>query len=234
MAGYPDFQSYPQWRGGNALAGYAQTLPVGANPSGPILTAAWRGVQIRVNPSAGFGTVTLNWFDDAAESLFIGSDTWAVNPTTQLQVIMPIEGNYCDLNINVTSVGAMTAKTALLPSNTAETAPVYPVTNNTVRQSGVSIPISATSFFPLPFVQSGLACFNYSAGDATGKLSFAVVVLLPDGTLAGVIDDFGAPAVSTPFTQLVACTDSINAVRVTNSDATAAHIANVRLVPAGR
>lgn len=234
MAGHPDFQEYAQWRCANALAGYTQTLAVGANPSGPILVAAWRGVQIRVNPSAGFGTVTLSWYDDAAETLFIGSDTWAVNPTTQLQVIMPIEGNYCDLNINVTSVGAMTAKTALLPANTAGTLPVYPVTNNTVRQSGVSIPISGTSFFPLPFVQGGLAVLNYSAADTSGKLAFALVALLQDGTLAGVLADQGAPAVSTPFTQLVACSDTINAVRVVNSDSTAAHVANVRLVPAGR
>lgn len=234
ITGFPDFQSLPQWRAPNLLAAYSQTLNPGVNRSGALLVANWRGVQLRVGPSAGFCRANLTWYDDTAETNQVATDGFGVGTGLVLAAVIPAKGHYCDLNLNVTSAGAMTAQTSLMPTNSVTDRISYLASNNFLALSGHSVPLSTTQLIALPLVQGGPATLNWSFGDVSGSVAVAVVRLKEDGTLGDVLADLGSATVTTPFTQQVTLVDDSCGLRLINSDAAAAHNVNVRLVPAGR
>src|SRR5260370_28226528 len=158
MPGRPDYQGYAQWVGPNLLAAYSKSLATGAHASGPQQVGQWRGLKLRVLPSAGYGRVILTWFSDATEANIIGVDTWPVNASTSLSVLVPLKGPVCDVNLNVDSVANLVAQTDMEGTNTTGERITYPILDNLITQAGLSIPLSATTLLQLPFVQSGLAC----------------------------------------------------------------------------
>lgn len=219
--GYPDFQSYAQWRGPNLLAGYTQTLNPGHNRSGPQLMVNYRAAQVRVVPSAQGGAVTLSWFADSAETIPTGSDNWHVNASTGLNVIVPTKGAYCDLDINVTTGAAMTVSTQLHGTNAGSGQVDYPVTGNLLNTGTVSVPLSGSSLTPLPFVQAGLAKVSFLPLDGSAKLTLAIAVINADGTFNSQLANYAQPI--NPVNDLVGLTDDICGLYVLNTDATAAH-----------
>lgn len=234
IIGFPDFQSLPQWRELNLLSAYSQVLNPGVNRSGALLVANWRGVQLRVGPSAGYCRANLTWYDDAAETQQVATDGFGVGTGLVLAAVIPAKGHYCDLNLNVTSPGAMTAQTSLMPTNSVTDRISYLASNNFLALSGHNVPLSTTQLIALPLVQSGPATLNWSFSDVGGNLALAVVRLKEDGTLGDVLTDLGSATVTTPFTQRVTLVDDSCGLRIINNDAAAAHVINVRLVPEAR
>ena len=232
--GFPDFQAYAQWRGLNLLPAYIQTLPVGHTLSGPQLVSSWRGVQLRIKPSAGNCVVVLHWYDDVAETEITGSDTWNVSTGVVLSVTSPIKGQYCDLDINVTSAGAMTADTQLFGVNSVTDRLAYVTGGSQITQTSLVIAAGATALFIVSPIVAGPATVNWSFADNSGMIGVTVNRFNADGTAGAILADLGSSTLLTPFTQQVTLIDNLCGLQLKNADAVNPHTCSVRLVPAGR
>jgi hypothetical protein len=226
--GYPDGQSYAQWRGDNLAANIVSPLPAGITNLGFQLITSWRGVHLRVVPSVGFGRVTLFWYGDTAETLLLGSDQWGVNPGTALNVKVAAKGPVCDMRINNTSGGNMTASVQLVPTNAITADFEYAVTNNWVNSGTITVPISGTSDIFLPFVQRGLASVSFLPSDATGNLTAVVARYTETPVFQDQLVNLGKPVAA--VNQLVGLVDDICGIHVINGDAAATHTYAARLV----
>lgn len=221
MPGSPDFLKYAQWQSANLVGTYTSVLSVGANPSGVFPSAAWSGAAFRVKPSIGHGSVVLEWWTDAGQTTQIRADSWAVNTSCGLEVRMPTFGPFVSANIMVTSTSAMTALTSLFLVNNAGPEIEYPITQSAIHVSGKSVALSTTDTQTAPWIRKGLASLSYTPGDNSGKLQPTVCVLNADGTLNYPVMSIGAPVAL--FNQLLVVPDDLLALRVVNTDATAAH-----------
>lgn len=231
MPGAPDYQTYALWRSSNLLAASVQTFPVGSTASAVQNMSNWKGAQLRVISQAGntgYGRVTLRWWSDSAKTTLLGSDDWGVNSSTGLDVIMPIKGPYCDVNVNNTSAVNFTASTQLVGTNTAGEQPSYPVLNNVFNTGNVSVPISGTVDFVLPWIKSGDLGYNFQPADTTGKLTCILAEYHESGAFNFQLANLGG--LTANATGLYKAPDDICGVHIINTDGTAAHTIAVRLI----
>jgi hypothetical protein len=234
VPGYPDYQAYPSWRGGNAFPAFQQTFAPGNNLSGVQSVNIWRGAQVRVfpdNATAGFARVILSWYSDAVKTHLLGSDNWGVNVNTALDVLVPIKGPFAEVNIDVTSVGAMDASAQFVPTNVGDGHISYPVTNDNAHNTGVAVVASGTSDLILPLVQGGLASVNFTPVDALGKLTFIVAVYKEDGTFNYQLHNYGQP--TAPVNDRVILPDDIAGIHVINTDGAGPHSYSARISAGG-
>lgn len=172
--GSPDFQRQVQSRTGNLFAAGTQTLAPGQTSTAFLAMQSWPGVLIRVKPSAGYGTVTVYWYDTADHTYFIGSDSWDVNANTGLFVNMPCQGAFMVVTIDVTSATDMTADTYLFGISNGPPEIYYPITKNGAYELSGSVAASATSYSYLPWITKGLAWTVFDAGANGPSLQFRV------------------------------------------------------------
>jgi hypothetical protein len=230
-SGALDWQGYAQWQGSNLLEAWAQDLAAGANKSGPLQVDPWRGVQVIVDLTAvGYGTATLSWYTDSTESTLIWQDQWSVSAAMELIVTVPQRAPVVDLNINITSGGSATANTLLAGTNLAGPSVTYPVTNDVIANTGLSIPSSDTIYQPFPTLQPGLAVVTLNPNDGTGHLEFDIVTLTPAGLRDKYVARFGSPTSTTPVIQTIGLPDQWCGWQIENSDAAGAHTCNLYAV----
>lgn len=221
MPGYPDWQQYANRITPNFLPNLSPTLPVGNTVLGPYLVASYDAVELRVVLTAGFGTITVQWSEDAAGLLPVGSDVWSLSTSWGLLVIIPVEAPYVTLTINNASAVNMTGTTKLAGKATGVPRIYYPITQNHLRVNSHSLAASGQEITPLPWIQAGTGYLSYVPGDTSGKLAVTLHTVHGSLGLNYFTADLGAPTAQGQFT--IGVVDEAFALVVTNTDAVAAH-----------
>lgn len=228
MPGYPDYQTYPQWTGANMLAGLAMNYPTGVAVlyAGP--APAFASLHLRIGPATGFGSVTVVWSLDAAFTEQVGTDNFNVTFRTALFAVVPVEAPYVRVSVSVTSVAAMTGAQYMTGTNVAAAAPTTRTTPQTLHPTAVSVAASATSDSYIAFLMGGHGNLYIAPADAAGKLNFALQVVDQSDALQWTLFESDAPAA--PASAMVHVPVQIVRLRVTNTDAAAAHSYSASLV----
>lgn len=219
--GSPDWQKPVQWRTQNLFTAISQTFAPGTTYTAYLVMQAWSSVLLRVQPSAGYGKVTVYWYATASAADFIGSDTWLVNSNTGLFVMLPVEGTYMVVGVDVTSSVDMTARTYLCGVNNGAGSIYYPITGNDVFETSVTLAASGAADYYLPFIRKGAANLYFDPYDTAAKLYALARVTDEAGAATGTFADTGLP--TAPVNISLVCPGKPVAIHVANSDTAASH-----------
>lgn len=227
MTGYPDWQAYPSRVGGNLVSPLSVTLPPGTKTYGPYAINSWAGVSLLADPSAGYGTVTLRWWEDQAMTQEVQYNPWNVSSTTALLVTMPSFAPWVSLDVDVTSATDMTADLSLRGLAASGPGIRYPVTGNPFHKELVTVPVGPAVIYPFNWIRSGLAYFAFQPVDTTGKLAVSLATLNADDSENYAGPYFGNPTAF--YNALIAIQDQKVGLRVFNEDASASHQFSARV-----
>lgn len=180
--GYPDYQSYPQWRGIGLWNG-SFNIAVGTNFFVQETVTNWASLAMFLKLQSGTGvTVFVSFFNDAAATQFVGNYVWTVSvANTILDVVVPCLGNYCQIFVNTGQAGNQNILIGFTTTNTPATRGQYQLTNNVV--AGLTITVNAGTTFStvLPQVVDGDGEFYFNAITG-GANSIGQIYELDEGT----------------------------------------------------
>jgi hypothetical protein len=219
--GYPDYQSYAQWRGAVFQQNNAEAIPNTGKIHGPFAMYQWSAVHVRVSATVGYFRVRVRWWADAAGTISVGGDNCNMPNTAVLNVYVPSKGPYVTLEFDTVSAAGATAAVTFTPMNGATSRIYYPVTFNPLADATVSIAASGQLLIPQYTIHKGLATVNYVPGDANGKIHLTFITVNVDGTISQNLWDFGNPVAS--LFQQVVWPDVPVEITLVNTDGAAAH-----------
>jgi hypothetical protein len=226
--GHPDWQGYPVWNDLNKIpVGNINQAP-GTVTYGPYPVSQFAASRIRLIFAAGQATVTLNWWQDAAGTIGLGSEVWKINSSVGLDVIIVNQAPFASLSINNTGGVNITGTQQLWQGTNATGGHiVYPVAINKTAGTALSVPASGSAIVRPGWVKEGNVYLYILPADALGKLTF---FLNNENEAGGIESNLAGPLIPTAevFRSLQTTAD-ILALHVTNSDAGAAHVFNYTL-----
>lgn len=226
--GYPDWQRYPNWQSSNILPSYTVNHSAGTGQTGIKAVSNWQAVILRYVSTANFGQVTLSWYADSAGATLITEDTWLVSADTGLFVTVPCKGPFVRVKFNNTSGGTWSVNQMLVGTNVASPGLVYPVTNNSIIQSNVSVGAGATANFFLPWIKEGFAVFCFKPATGVTQLTPIVQQYSESEGATGQIMNIGTGNTANGIT--VALPPTPCGIRVINTDGAAAHTFTTSLI----
>lgn len=226
--GHPDYQAIVNASSANILGGPATVFPVGHTLTPVIPVANWGSLLLSVQPSAGFAKVFLRHWQDAAGTISLGNDNWAVNTGTGLAVRAPLRGPYVQIDVDVTSAGAMTANASALFQSTTASELTFPVGWQGATDQGHVLAASANKGYAPAFIAAGRAWLMFQPADATGKLQVVLYGTDETGTAYGILYINVAPAA--PVYQLLELPDTPLFLQVLNNDGAAPHTYTISLI----
>lgn len=227
-AGYPDYQAYPNWRTPNLISADLSALATGTHDVAAVITQAYAAVALTASCTAGYGSIKLQWYEDAALTTPIGSDSWILATWVTTVVSVPARGPYVQLVITVDSAAAMNAGVSLAGENSSPGTIVYPVAVQRIYTGTVSVPASGQKIYPIPFMIKGGGTLNFVPQDTSGKLQCHLVTLNSNQTINQRLADFGTT--TTSVYQQIAVSDDCVGVEIFNTDGTAAHSFQLQVV----
>lgn len=233
MAGYPDGQSYAEWRGDVI----ADATPWSLSNATPFHAEAniteWSSVYVNIGtPGVSGCTVTVTFYTDETKAVQIVAPTWVLNQNTNLQCQIPAYGGY--MAIDVTSVAAIAVSVNIfcLPDNLAVPSIRYVNLGNSVHATSVSIPASGTVTAFLPHVTEGPVVAWVHDRTGSAKLSWGIFLVNVDGTLGDRVYFDSGPFTSDNIATLGG--ELPLAIQVQNTDAAGAHTCDYRMATDGR
>jgi hypothetical protein len=194
--GYPDYQSYAQWRAMPLVSGtHVITSVAPLVVSGLITNYASLDLYAELGAGTGF-TLDVSYFTDQTLTTFMGGYEWVISGTqAQLQVTVPNLGNFVQVTFSTSQAGNQSVNAGVTPANVLATRPDYAITSNFV--SGLNVPIAAgtTLSVTLPNVVDGdgYVMLNprsgggtttakvFSLGENAGNLALLADILNPGG-----------------------------------------------------
>jgi hypothetical protein len=228
ISDFPDFQDYAHWRGPNLLPFNTMNLAPGNTyyPSLPVIN--WRGLHFHILATAGYAQVTVSWWQDQAQTINLGGNTWLIPTSIPLTVFIPCRGPYAQLRINNTSAVQLTGPVALVGSNQMADRITYPTTSPLLDTGVVAMPASTTDLYPLPVIMCGLSYISITPSDAAGKVAVTLCQLTEAGAISNILADYGTPTAI--VRELTGLPDNPAAVQAINLDNANPHSIAIRLL----
>jgi hypothetical protein len=192
IADAPDFQDYTTWRGNTLSPSGATAFNVGFTQGLIQPVTSFASINLVCLPSSGFGTIQLQFYQDAGGTQICGDWLWPVNTVSGLQVAVPILGPYVNVIVNNQSGGNCSWLIYATPSNVGVAGITYLSTQNYISTGNVAYAIGARHNFVLPWVQGGQALFCANFSPAAG-FQFEIFAT-QDGVTAGNVLAFLTPA----------------------------------------
>jgi hypothetical protein len=222
--GYPDFQTYPQWRSSNLLNAltFLQPMATGNHDSGFIPVSEWSHVSIRLAPTSGAAQVTITWGENTSLGVYTnGSDHYDISSTSALFLTQPTENELIRVQINVTSAASMNGDFFVRGANNGAGRITFPIFNNVQYTGFQSLAASGTFNLNIPFQFQGPATLYCDEQDGAQKLDFQLLGADRNGfvltEVARVYQPLGVISLATN----VPCMPLI--LRIVNNDAAGAH-----------
>src|SRR5216683_4682565 len=226
MPGHPDGQSYALWRG-NALLSAQETVTNIAPFALDAIVTNFASLMVHVQAAANNGgAVTAQFFNDAGHTQLAGQFSWQMW-NCDLQVTVPILGNYLHFTITTTNAGNQVFTCYLAPSNVAVTRPVYTAGFNQSEGLGVAVAATVTSFFQLPDIVTGTVYLFANEKDAASKLVVFINELDATGAAVGAL--CSASLGTTEALLSTACGERVLQLGIFNSDGAASHSLDYRI-----
>jgi hypothetical protein len=174
--GYPDWQSYGNWRG----AAYVDTT-VNYSSGNPYvldtIVTNWNAIRIFIeDPSIGC-EVLINFYVDSTASQLLQQLTYTLGPGTILDATIPITGNFLNFEITTTQASAGSTPLVIAPSNMPVPRPIF--NDNNAMAGGVFVNVNAgqTIDIPIPVAVQGTGYINFTTSAATGVFTIALVTI---------------------------------------------------------
>lgn len=217
---FPDWQAAAATQSPNQFPTFIQTLAPGLHPGGIVPVYSWSSLNLICVASAGAAKAIVTHWADLAGTQQVGADQWGFTTTTALAARVPLRGPFCQLSINVTSAGNLTAETwaAFLTADVTRIS--FPVGNQQVTDSRTLTPGQVVKF-NVPIIASGPATWSYNPFDTSGKLAVAINSVDELGNLITIVSNRGNPAGLD--NAVIYVPDQIIQVQVTNTDGAANH-----------
>jgi hypothetical protein len=228
MPGYPDFQAFANRRTANLLSSLSQTLATGEHDTDVMAVASYSGLQIRVVPSAGYASVSVIWYLDAAGTQILSSDAWPVNSFTGLSAIYPVFAPFMKFSVNVTSAEDLVAATFIAGLAIGPERPIYPVGSQTVKATARTLAASGSDYYHPSRICRGTGFFTFRPYDTAGKLDVSIQTFTEAGVFVAKVAVFGTPTAI--VNQQIQLPDTNWNVAVVNNDTGAGHKYDMGLV----
>lgn len=233
VTGTPDWQKATQVTNSPILSRQAQLVTPGETLSSGIqAVSSWQSLRLAASFTGGYGTVTVNYFENSNGTDTVYSKTWDIIVGTSINVLLPVFGRYVEVTLtNKDSVDG--SATILAGMN------MLPVRNITyLDEPSAFISVNSKSlahstsilYFP-PNIVAGPAFLDIHLQDTSGKLNFAINQY--DYTQSEVtgIGFWSGP--TSDIWQTIALPSVLWALHVTNTDTSSGHTFSAYIVPAG-
>jgi len=228
MPGYPDFQAYAQWRTGNVAPSLNATYTHGTSYLPIQSVQSWSAVMLRIVASSGYGTVSVNWWIDSAQTESVGSDSWEIGTVSGLLVIIPVKANFFQIEYTVGPAITLVVTNYVCGINNAISEVSYPVASQHISDTGRTLAASTSYSYSPAFIKSGEWGLYYKPYDSSGKMSVSVKSVHGDSTLNYVVIDDLFPTAEY-YNRIVVPGTPIQ-VTVSNDDSTASHEYDISFV----
>lgn len=217
LVGHPDWQEYANWRG--QLTGNPTTLiPVGVNNFGPYVVTNYASLFLQFAPTSGNGQIIVHFYDDIAATNEIVHFTWDWYTGSTLQVLIPILGSVCVVEVDNDSGADVTASYFVETTNMVVTKLTYQPNPTVDERSGVTIAGGATvNVYTLALV-GGPGTIYFDANTGYNKLSMVVSAVDHNQVVQYGLWKVNIPA--TAVTQQLIFPQVPLQVRVVNTDPT--------------
>jgi hypothetical protein len=225
--GFPDYQSYAQWRGNTFLDGQV-TVPTTGLVEGPYLVNNYASVSITYVPQTGAVFLAAQFYQDEACTINTGSVGLDATSLSGIDVVIPCYGNYLRFNFVNTTGSAITVDITVLPTNTPVPKPVFNGIQSYIITGLVTSAPSNVDVYAPGVVCPGPAMLWFQPIDATGKLSVFI-----EGAVNSVEsnkDIWGNGGPTGIITQALILPDIPITVSVTNTDGTTLHQYRLSLI----
>ncbi len=229
--GHPDYQNYASWRGPVYLA-ETTTIPSGTTITIDEYVTNYASIYLFVLPTGNGEVVTCTFYTDSSKVAALNFYQWNVSIFGALCAVIPVLGNFVEITVHNAGPNPDTPQIGIVPLNIAHAAITYPIPVNRIARDGLSIPLSSSQTFRLPYLGEGPASLFTRPHSAGGDLSWDVWETDQTGALVGRVctSDNAANASVQQFQAHAAPL----AVVVTNASATTARIGDFCLALPGR
>jgi hypothetical protein len=192
--GYPDYQTYPLWRGLPVTA-QAFTVTIASPQTVQGYVSSWSSIYLGCTGPANGITVALTFFTDQSQATQLATFGFTVIAGTGLNYAIPIYGNYVVITLSTSQAGNQNVTLTVQPTNIAVLRPTYIGVENRIAVLAASVAATSTNTHLLPAITNGNGMLFFH--DLTGSAKLNVRVRrLSEG--AAEVDDhaglFGSAA----------------------------------------
>lgn len=218
--GYPDYQSYPQWRGPVFAQGL---LSITSGDPYDLFEAVtnYASTYIFGQCDTGTGcTLVINFYTDSTKAVSVGQFIYVLAQGPFVSVIVPNIGNYLEIIVRTSQTGTQGFTLIVAPINVATAVPIYPTPNTGLVVQNQSIGSGSPYSSQLAQVRDGNGWLYFSTAGTYSNFSFAVFEQSEAGTNIGACLSGKGPSGPVGL-NFVSGTNPLN-ISVTSSSATAA------------
>ena len=220
--GYPDAQSYAQWRGAALVNQFVQSFPAGSTNYGPFYIGDFESLYVYSQAGAQNQFIQLNFYDDAGSTRPLQTLSFEMFAQATLAVVVPAYGNYVTVRITNQGAVATTATLYVQPNNIATAVPRYlgQASNTALAQVDQSIGASSTVTITVAPVVAGPAAMTALNANTA---SWHVVLQFWDSAGGVWRNSAGMDGKDGSFRKTVKCTLPPTSVQflITNDDSSA-------------
>ena len=186
----PDWQGYSQWRASQGTV-IDETISLGNPFTSKVVVTNWASFNLYAVLNSGTGfTVVVTWFNDAAYSEVVDTQTWVLGDSSILNVTLPCLTPYASIEFTTGESGNQTITAYFTPQNLAVTKATYLTDNNIVSEYELTLTAGQSKTYLLPYVTVGPCVLALTPRDTSGKVYAQVFYNLENGggggTIAGV------------------------------------------------
>jgi len=220
----PDWQGYSQWRASQGTV-IDETISIGNPFTSKVVVTNWASFNLYAVLNSGTGfTIVVTWFNDAAYSEVVDTQTWVLNDSSILNVTLPCLTPYASIEFTTGESGNQVITAYFTPQNLAVTKATYLTENNTVSEGNLVVPAGGSQTLKLPYVMVGPARLTLVPQDTSGSLRVVAYYSLENGNTGGYLWAGYAPTTyEDGITGEFFTPPYPVAVYIGNTDATATH-----------
>jgi len=227
--GYPDYQSYGQWRGDPLVAGLIN-VPSATVPLGTFPVTNYAALRVLFDPNINDQFLVLQFSEDAANTVNAGVVQVFGTTLCLSDVIIPCNGAFVSIFIEGSVPHTGTVVVLITPTNVAVNKAVYQVSDCYLATGLVTLAASGANTYTLPRVCPGPIGIFFEPLDTTGKLNVSMAGQSGGPSAGTFIDGMIGP---TQVVRMIMQSPDIPiAFNVSNQDGAASHQFRLGAVPA--
>lgn len=233
ITGHPDYQGYAQWRGDIIVANPAFSLKNTTPFHVEAIVTQWASLTLNVDTALAAGaTVTATFWTDATAVVQTAQLQWIINVVSDLEVQIPILGNFITFDVSTTSAVAGNLSITCIPSNIVVSGSRYWVLRNTVHNTALSIAASGTKTDIMPHIAEGPGYMYFRNRENNANVTVGLFLVNADSTLGDRIffEATTGPVLNLSF---LGARHGI-AIQIANNDGAAAHTVDYWVALDGR
>lgn len=229
MPGTPDWQKATQVQDAPIANISTEYISSGQNyNTGLIAINSWRTIRLHIGFNAGYGTVQILFNDVDNAILPQYTKTWNLNVNTDLDILVPVMGQYFEVIVSNEDSITATASIYIAACNVPVSDITYPNIGSGDYQTTAKIAASTTETVYPQLMYAGSATVSFTPYDTSGKIAVTVQKIKYDGTVLETAADLGQPTTAT--IQRISVPGDLVVLNLTNTDSAGPHSSRAALV----